>query len=91
MPFTRHGIRIHLLLNLVGSEEGSLEKLIHWLEFSSSAHFWVEFLDKIFPKIKLHILSYNINSKNYLNITSKNYSVTKNVLKPVSVDSRDRD
>ena len=41
--------------------------------------------------MKLHILSYNINSKNYLHIISKNYSVTKNVLKPVSVDSRDRD
>ena len=45
----------------------------------------------IIIKIKSHTLSYNINSKNYLYIISKNYSVTKNVLKPVSVDSRDRD
>ena len=43
-------------------------------------------------KIKLHILKVTIiNSKNYLHIISKNYSVTKKVLKPVSVDSRDRD
>ena len=46
----------------------------------------------LFPEIKLHILTYNINSKkNYSHIISKNYSVTKNVLKPVSVDSRDID
>ena len=29
--------------------------------------------------------------KDLLHIISKNYSVSKNVLKPVSVDSRDRD
>ena len=31
------------------------------------------------------------SKKNYLHIISKDYSLTKNVLKPVSVDSRDRD
>ena len=48
-------------------------------------------LTKNVVKIKSHILSYNTNSRNYLHIISKNYPVTKNVLKPVSVDSRDRD
>ena len=42
--------------------------------------------DKItYPKLQYKL------KKKYLHIISKNYSVTKNVLKPVSVDSRDRD
>ena len=42
--------------------------------------------------MKSHILlQYKLKKKNYLHIISKNYSATKNVLKPVSVDSGDRD
>ena len=41
-----------------------------------------------YPKLQLIRKKKYINSRNYLHIIFKNYSVTKNVLKSVSVDPR---